>query len=262
MSVITNIDEMRKNGTSCLTYGMHVLNQPSIVSPRERYESITIPGKSGTLTQKEGNEIHDSIALTATCIIDSTTYVYEGVTHDRVKEIVDWISGEGEYEFYGHGDGYYKGRLANQVSFDRVVQGNPHKAFSFQFDCQPYFYYNSGKTVLVQNESNAWYNNPGNIPSLPLIRVSGSGNGTIMTVDGTAIITGLTEGVPLYLDCEAEVAYTEDPQTHIKLLAGTMVSIAQVEGRYKWPDLPAGDFNFVYTDGITGVQITPRWRKK
>ena len=239
---VTNIDEMKKNGTSCLTYGMHVLSQPAIISPRERYEGITIPGRTGSLSMVEGDNVHDNISLAVTCVIDDNN-------NNRIGQIMQWISGEGKYEFYGHGDGFYKGRLSNQVSFDRIVQGNPHKSFSFQFDCQPYFYYNSGETAqTLTGTGTHTLSNPGNIPSKPLIKFTGSGEGTIMCGGSTMLISNVSG---LVLDCDAEIAYTENPMT----LTGTRVS-------GDWLTIPAGTAYMVLSGGITSVQLTPRWRRK
>lgn len=243
---VDNVYEMKKNGVSCLNYGIHVLSQPPIISPRERIEAITIPGRTGTLTQKQAEEVHDPITLSVTCIIDNTD-------NNRIQNIVSWISGYGEYEFYGHGDGFYKGYLSSQMSFDRLVQGNPHKGFSFQFECQPYFYYNSGKTTVTLNGTGVkTLTNPGNVFSKPLLKVYGSGQGTIMCGSSTMLINDIgSSGGYIVLDCDAELAYTENPMT----LVGTRVS-------GDWLNIPAGTAYMTLAGGITSVVVTPRWRRK
>lgn len=259
------IDEMRKNGVSCLmlgndgktVYGFRVLNQPPRISPRERYESITIPGRSGSLTLTEGNEVHDNITLSCTAYIESTEYYKDGALHNRVAEITQWISGEGKYEFYGHPDGYYKGRLANQVSFDRIVQGNPHKVFTFQFDCQPYLYLHEGDEVKqIRQQSTYSIVNIANEPAKPLIKIYGSGEGTIMTQGLNTMRVNIDPNIGhLIIDSEAEIAYTEDNYGN-KTIAST-----QVSGDYF--KIPAASECFiVVSGGITGYDLTPRWRQK
>lgn len=265
------IDEMRKNGVSCLmlgndgktVYGFRVLNQPPRISPRERYESITIPGRSGSLTLTEGDEVHDNITLSCTAYIESAFYEKENPTshrmetHNRIAEITQWISGEGKYEFYGHPDGYYKGRLANQMSFDRIVQGNPHKAFTLQFDCQPYFYLNAGdETEKNITETTHWVTNIANEPSKPLIKLYGSGDGTIMTQGLNTMRVNIDPNIGhLIIDSEAEIAYTEDGYGN-KTIASTRVS-----GDYF--RIPAASTSSIMiSGGITSYELTPRWRQK
>lgn len=259
------IDEMRKNGVSCLmlgndgktVYGFRVLNQPPRISPRERYESITIPGRSGSLTLTEGNEVHDNITLSCTAYIESTEYYKDGALHNRVAEITQWISGEGKYEFYGHPDGYYKGRLANQVSFDRIVQGNPHKAFTFQFDCQPYFYLTDGDRKRTGSGTYSDVN-VANCPAKPLIKlygIAGSRCSVMLTGGSSMIINSMPADGNIVIDSEAEIVYSENAATGVKTLAGT-----SVQGDFMvFP--PTSPLQMVTTN-ITSYEVTPRWRQK
>ena len=50
---LSDIDWFRWNGVKCTEYGMHVLEQPTLLSPKERMEFETVPGRSGSLTLTE-----------------------------------------------------------------------------------------------------------------------------------------------------------------------------------------------------------------
>ena len=54
MNQLSDVDFFYWNNVHSSTYGIRVLNQPSPVLAKERLTSITVPGRSGTLTMLEG----------------------------------------------------------------------------------------------------------------------------------------------------------------------------------------------------------------
>ena len=59
------------NGMDCRQYGIHVSEQPPITIPAERSTQTNVPGRPGSLTQLEGEDVYDDMILTATCFIRS-----------------------------------------------------------------------------------------------------------------------------------------------------------------------------------------------
>lgn len=246
---LSDIDWFKWNGVSCSTYGVHVLSQPTIISPLERAEYVNIPGKSGSLTMLDGDYVYDDINLSITCVIDNP---------DNVTAITKWLIGKGEIIFASRSEGYYKGRIANQISFEKAVKGNPHHLFTIQFRCEPFFYLNSGKTVISATSSSTQINNVGNVPSAPLLVINGSGDGTIMCGSSTMLIDFGSEEraiADIKLDCEAKIAYrgTAGDAQNPLVLYGTRVT-------GDWLTIPAGESYFVFSGGVTSASITPRWR--
>ena len=47
------------NGVDCRTYGIHVTEQPPITIPAERSTQTNVPGRPGSLTQLEGEDVYD-----------------------------------------------------------------------------------------------------------------------------------------------------------------------------------------------------------
>ena len=56
-------------GKRCTEYGIRVVRQPDIVRPQERITFTTVPGRSGSLTTLEGDDVYDDILLTVECVI-------------------------------------------------------------------------------------------------------------------------------------------------------------------------------------------------
>lgn len=250
------IDWFAWNGKRCTDYGMHVLQQPSIVSPQERVERVEIPGHSGSLTLLEGDNVYDDINLSCSCVIDEPFTSIDG-SLDRISAITGWLRGDGVVTFANRKTGYYKGRIANQISFDKIVRGNPHMSFSVQFQCNPYFNLFSGETpqIIQGVDGVAQLFNPGNVPSQPLLKIESSNEGTIMCGTSSMLISDLSDIGYMYLDCEAKVAYTGEKgsTTQPIRLTGTRVT-------GEWLTIPVGHSFFSYSGGIRKVTIIPRWR--
>lgn len=254
---LSEVDWFEWNSTKCTQYGMHVLGQPSIISAAERVSNEEIPGRSGALTLLEGDNIFDDITLAVTCVIDSPYETAEGESVSRIAKICGWLRGNGEIKFANQPDGYYKGRMSSQISFDKIVSGDPHMAFQVQFRCQPFFYLDSGETAITipVADSPKQLTNPGNIPSQPVIKLTGTGEGTIMAGNSTMLINSFEDIEYLMLDCEAKIAYTGipgDTSDPLKLL-GTRVT-------GEWLTIPVGTSFFTLTGNITSAIVTPRWR--
>ena len=60
------MDWFEWNGVRCTQYGIHVLEQPSITIPSERVTFTDVPGRSGSLTQLEGDDVYDDISYLGT----------------------------------------------------------------------------------------------------------------------------------------------------------------------------------------------------
>ena len=63
------------NGVDCRTYGIHVTEQPPITIPAERSTQTNVPGRPGSLTQLEGEDVYDDMILTATCFISDPAQI-------------------------------------------------------------------------------------------------------------------------------------------------------------------------------------------
>ena len=254
---LSEVDWFEWSGTKCTQYGMHVLGQPSILSAAERVSNEEIPGRSGSLTLLEGDNIFDDITIVIVCVIDDPYEIVDGESVSRIAKICGWLRGNGEVKFANQQEGYYKGRVSNQISFDKIVNGNPHLSFQVQFRCQPFFYLDSGETAITipVADSPKQLTNPGNTPSQPIIKLTGTGEGTIMAGGSTMLINSFEDIEYLMLDCEAKIAYTGapgDPSDPLKLL-GTRVT-------GEWLTIPTGTSFFTMTGDITSAVVTPRWR--
>ncbi|MBQ6646991.1 MAG: hypothetical protein IJM56_09975, partial [Clostridia bacterium] len=60
-------------GVNSKDVGLIVTEMPEITLPEERVTFTTIPGRSGTLTQREGEDVFNDVTLPVKCYIRRVT---------------------------------------------------------------------------------------------------------------------------------------------------------------------------------------------
>ena len=223
------------NGVDCRTYGIHVTEQPPITIPLERSTQTNVPGRPGSLTQLEGEDVYDDMILTATCFISDPA---------QIPVIAAWLKGSGTVTFANRTGGYYKARIANQIPFEKVLRGNPHCAFSVNFRCFPFWYQEDAASITV-NTSGTIVTNPGSVYAEPILTVYGSGDITLMV--GTTIVELEDISGSLVLDCALKEAYL-----------GNALMNDHVAGDF--PVLKPGANAISWSGTVTKVEIKPNWR--
>ena len=223
------------NGVDCRTKGIHVSELPPITIPLERSTQTTVPGRPGSLTQIEGDDVYDDMILTATCFIADPA---------QIPVIAAWLKGKGTVTFANRTGGHYNARIANQIPFEKVLRGNPHCSFAVNFRCYPFWYKDNVSDVTIST-SGGTITNPGSVYSEPLITLTGSGDITLMA--GTTIVelADITTGI--VLDCALKEAYL-----------GTTLMNDHMSGDF--PILKPGLNAISWSGNVMSVVISPRWR--
>ena len=223
------------NGVDCRTKGIHVSELPPITIPLERSKQTNVPGRPGSLTQLEGDDVYDDMILTATCFIADPA---------QIPAIAAWLKGKGTVTFANRTGGHYNARITNQIPFEKVLRGNPHCSFAVNFRCFPFWYKDNVSDATITT-SGSTITNPGSVYSEPLITLTGSGDITLMV--GTTIVelTDITTGI--VLDCSLKEAYL-----------GTTLMNDHMSGDF--PVLKPGLNAISWSGNVTSVVISPRWR--
>ena len=223
------------NGVDCRTKGIHVSELPPITIPLERSTQTTVPGRPGSLTQLEGDDVYDDMILTATCFISDPA---------QIPAIAAWLKGKGTVTFANRTGGHYNARIANQIPFEKVLRGNPHCSFAVNFRCYPFWYQETVSDVTITTSGDT-ITNPGSVYSEPLITVYGSGNITLMV--GTMIVELTNVSGSIVLDCALKEAYK-----------GTTLMNDHMSGDF--PVLKPGLNAISWSGNVTRIVIKPNWR--
>ena len=223
------------NGVRCTEYGIHVLEQPPLTVPSERATFTDVPGRSGSLTTLEGENVYDDMVLTATCLIADP---------NRIPEIAAWLKGSGTVTFANREGGFYYARVVNQIPFEKVLRGNPHRSFSVNFRCKPFFHLDDSSETVIAH-SGDFITNPGCVASEPIITVTG--NGDVQLMVGMQMIELTDVDGKIIIDSVLQEVYNDDGACNEKM-----------EGDF--PVLQPG-VNAISWDGdVTSVVVSPNWR--
>ena len=223
------------NGKRCTEYGIHVSEQPPLTLPAERVTFIDVPGRSGSLTTLEGEDVYEDMVLTAQCFIQSGA---------RVSEIAAWLRGSGTVTFANRPEGYYEARIINQIPFEKILRGNPHLAFAVNFRCKPFWYLEAVASITL-TQSGSFISNPGSVHAEPVITVYGSGNITLMVGMTITELEGTAGNITL--DTPLMEAYS-----------GTTSMNSAMSGDF--PVLLPGRNAVSWTGSVTKIEIRPNWR--
>ena len=223
------------NGVDCRTKGIHVSELPPITIPLERSKQTNVPGRPGSLTQLEGDDVYDDMILTATCFIADPA---------QIPAIAAWLKGKGTVTFANRTGGHYNARIANQIPFEKVLRGNPHCTFAVNFRCYPFWYQENVSDVTITTSGDT-ITNPGSVYSEPLITVYGSGNITLMI--GTTIVELTNVSNSTVLDCALKEAYKR-----------TTLMNDHMSGDF--PVLKPGLDAISWSGNVTRIVIKPNWR--
>ena len=224
------------NGVDCRQYGIHVTEQPPITIPAERSKQTVVPGRPGSLTTLEGEDVYDDLLLTATCFLADPA---------RIPTIAGWLKGGGIVTFANRTGGHYKARIANQIPFEKVLRGNPHRSFAVNFRCFPFWYKDNVSDITV-TAPGTMVTNPGTVYAEPILTVHGTGNISLM-VCATLVELENVPGI-ITLDCELKEAYS----------GGTLMN-SRMTGDF--PRLQPGANAVSWSGAVTKVVIQPRWRE-
>lgn len=150
-------------------------------------------------------------------------------------------------------EGYQKLKVVSDEGYYRMAMatGMPEHGlrlgflapFTINFDCKPQHYLDSGD-VEVTATNGGTIENPTNQNAYPVVRLTGTGAGTV-TINGSTVSVTDVDGA--IIDSELMKGYTQS--------TGDLV----VARGSEFPVLKVGNNAVSWTGGITGVFITPRW---
>lgn len=223
------------NGVKCTQHGIRVSELPPPTIPSERVIYTNVPGRPGSLTILEGEDVYEDVVLTAQCFLADPA---------KIPAIAAWLKGSGKVAFANRRGGFYYARVVNQISFEKILRGNPHRSFAVNFRCKPFWYQSDVESVTL-TASTSTVTNPGSVYSEPVITVYGSGDITLMV--GAAIVE--LEGISgnITLDSELREAYS-----------GTTSLNGAMSGEF--PVLKPGQNVISWSGGVTKVEVKPNWR--
>ncbi len=222
-------------GTLASNMGVVVTEQAQYSRPAERVDQVTVPGRPGSLTLRS-TPSWDVVIYAPVCALRPDA--------DR-EQVFHWLCGSGLVIFGSMPLYAYEARLINQIDYRSVFEGDGYMTFSPVFECQP-FRRLATPEPNIQMTSGGTIANPGNMPSRPLILLSGNGE-VQLQVNETVIQLNVEQNI--ILDCDAQEAISLD---------GTQLLNARMSGDF--PVLNPMLNSIDWSGNVSKVEIVPRWR--
>lgn len=221
------------NGERSADFGVWISGSGTYNAPARDVSTSAIPGRNGTVSFDNGR--FENIQLTYPAFISRRFQP----RIDGFRAFLAAQTGYHRLEDSYHPDEY---RMALYKSGLEVLPRARNVAGSFEikFDCKPQRWLKSGDVLKAYTSGSVLYN-PTRFEALPLIICTGSG--TIVLNDTEITITGNTGEI--YIDCDLQDAYLGSTNKNNMITPD-------------FPKLSPGGNTLTY-DGVTDVQIQPRW---
>lgn len=191
----------------CRSMGIYLSGPAPIVRPEERVNHIQIPGRSGDLTQIEGENIFNSYIQTV------TIHVKGGF---RVRSVYDWLRGADYVTFSGEPDRKQPARIIGAVTLNKHSRNIDTWVGEVQFYCQPLKENLREEKVTVTTNGSTVRNN-GDVIARPMYKVTSSGTSIGLAVAGDGVpavnamtVSDLVSAAVIWIDAETMTVWNAD----------------------------------------------------
>lgn len=206
-------------------------------SPVRDYEAIEVPGRNGTLLIDRGG--YGNVARTYD-VVFSGPLAKENAA--RLRSFLTTRTGYKRLEDTLHPDEFCLG--AFQGGLDSSITANvKYVGYTLEFNCKPQRFLKLGEESVPLTADGALAN-PEPTTARPLIRVYGAGE---LAVGGTSVTIAAHGYDYIDIDSEIEDAYCGDVNCNAYVTLDD------------FPVLGPGETEIQLGEGITRVEITPRW---
>ncbi len=219
------------DGTNTQEYKLRVTALPPIQIPQKRVKLITIPGRSGNMTQWDGS-YED--------IVKPVGFFYRDPYPERIAQLL--LSGS-TITFSNEPAKVYDYRI--DVSTDLIKTIAEWHQFDVQFICNP-LKREASPAIVSANTSPVFLTNQCNHPAYPSIILTGSGDVTLAVGDQDITLKDI--GPEIVIDGDALECYQ-----------GTTLASDKMIGDF--PVIGIGETVSISWEGIvTAIKILPNWR--
>ena len=227
------------NNADCRSKGIVTQGPAAIIRAEERVNHIQIPGRSGDLTETEGENVFNSYIQTVSIIVRGGF---------RVREIYNWLKGSGYVTFSGEPDRKQQARIIGAITLNKHSKNQDYWVGEVQFYCQPFKQLLTEAKVTITS-SGSTVRNSGDVSCRPMWKVTPSGSAAVITANGKTItVTGLTSGTVIWIDSDTMEVWNADKS-----------ALLTKNSTGDFPVLEAGN-NTVTGSGWSSIEIEKRER--
>lgn len=226
-------------GKNSQDFGIRISGESTYNRPKRKYNEYKVPGRNGTLIIDE--DAFENIP------VSYPSYIVEDMP-DKIEAFANYISslpGYQRLEDTYAPEVFRLGQYSSGLDVESSGYMNRHGKFEISFNCKPQRFLKKGEQVIIFNAAGNMYNET-QYAAKPLIRVYGSGAGTVGIGSETITISAISQYVDI--DCEIMDAFK-----------GAINCNANVSFSDDMIVIPSGSCGVNFTGNISRVEITPRW---
>lgn len=226
------------NGVDSRSMGVRLAVYPPLFRAPERVDSVTVPGRPGTLHLLEGADIRETVVK---------TFKISNQRGADMQAILRWLSGPGVISFGNEPDYAYEGRFIQAIQADKLYNGV--WIMNCQFEAQPFRRLVVEPPALTLTNGGTIYN-PGDIAARPVLTVTGTGALELTIGDQTFSVANIQGSTGYIIDLAAEMLVSSDGEQQL-----TQYSTGD------WMTIQPGTSEVSWTgSGITSITMTQPWR--
>lgn len=225
-------------GRSTNEFGIWISGEGTYGAPERNVQTQEVAGRNGNLLFDMGNFRNITLKYPAAIKTDMPS---------RIRDFLNFAGSQVGYqrlEDTYHPYEYRMARFQSKLSIDSAGYMNRSGQFTLEFDCKPQRFLKSGEDSIDFTGSGILYNRT-EFEAKPLLRVFGSGAGSVGIGSQTITISSISEYVDI--DCEIMDAYK---------------GAVNCNGNVSFTDdivLKPGNNNIAKSGNISKVTIIPRW---
>lgn len=234
------------NGVKSSDMGIRIESKNVFSSPKYDVAFESIPGRHGDLIMGGGR--YPNVQITYSVFVPAKTV---SELASKITAIKGWLyAGQNAYhELTDTYDNAFFRKAVFASNLDIEDELNRIGTFTVSFSCLPFRYSSAGQTPVTISTAGQSLDNPYKFASYPLIRVNGSGDGSITLITNSSLKIWQVKSVDGYVDIDSE---------QMNCFKGTVLKNDKVSGT-GFPLLEPGTNYIVFSGGVTSVKITPRW---
>lgn len=213
---------------------------PDYKFPEKDYDIIHVPGRNGDIIIDKGT--YKNVLRDYDIAVGSLTKSFT----EQVNKISEWLHSSPGYarlEDTYEPDYYRLALYVDDGNFENILDKAGRT--TILFNCKPQRFLKTGD-IAKDFSSTGMLINPTNFVALPIITISGSGDGVLRIGDYMVTITGIQNGMVLNSEIEESYNGTINLNDTINLQKG-------------FPKLSPGNTEISFSGGITAISVIPKW---
>lgn len=165
--------------------------------PEKRINRIQIPNRDGYLYEEE--DAYDTVILPLELTIKN---------RDEINSVFSWLNDEGELSFSDYPDRFYKARIINTPTFQKML--STFGVCQIQFECMPFS--NKPNEITITEDDEITVNTL--VSTRPILELVGEGNFTITINNKNIVLTDVENPV---IDCQLGILLEDSVPANNKI---------------------------------------------